>query len=198
MVRKEKAEAVKELEEVFKSASTLVMAEYRGLTVSQQTQLRKDLKKAGASFNVVKMSLAKRAAENVGYKDILEYFAGPTGIAVIESDPVEAAKVLKKFSTENEAFVVKGGLMEEDPLTIEQLNVLASIDSRDVLLAKIAGGFNAPVSKLARTLKGVLNKSGYAFKALLENKESTGEINSESEESEASDEAKEEIKKEEE
>ena len=198
MVRKEKAEAVKELEEVFKSASTLVMAEYRGLTVSQQTQLRKDLKKAGASFNVVKMSLAKRAAENVGYKDILEYFAGPTGIAVIESDPVEAAKVLKKFSTENEAFVVKGGLMEEDPLTIEQLNVLASIDSRDVLLAKIAGRFNAPVSKLARTLKGVLNKPGYAFKALLENKESTGEINSESEESEASDEAKEEIKKEEE
>ena len=174
------------------------MAEYRGLTVSQQTQLRKDLKEAGASFNVVKMSLAKRAAENAGYKDILDYFSGPTGIAVIQTDPVEAAKVLKNFSTENEAFVVKGGLMDEEPLTIEQLNVLASIDSRDVLLAKIAGGFNAPVTKLAGTIKGVLNKSGYAFKALLEKKESTGEINSESEESEASDEAKEDIKKEEE
>ena len=110
----------------------------------------------------------------------------------------KAAKVLKNFSTENEAFVVKGGLMDEEPLTIEQLNVLASIDSRDVLLAKIAGGFNAPVTKLAGTIKGVLNKSGYAFKALLEKKESTGEINSESEESEASDEAKEDIKKEEE
>ena len=198
MVREDKVEAVKDLEEVFKSASTLVMAEYRGLTVSQQTQLRKELKKAGASFNVVKMSLAKRAAENVGYKDILEYFAGPTGIAVIETDPVEAAKVLKNFSTENEAFVVKGGLMDEEPLTIEQLNVLASIDSRDVLLAKIAGGFNAPVSKLAGTIKSVLSKSGYAFKALIEKKESTGEINSESEESEASGEAKEDIKKEEE
>tara|TARA_B100000686_G_scaffold5291_1_gene5302 strand:- start:56 stop:652 length:597 start_codon:yes stop_codon:yes gene_type:complete len=198
MVREDKVETVKDLEEVFKSASTLVMAEYRGLTVSQQTQLRKELKKAGASFNVVKMSLAKRAAENVGYKDILEYFAGPTGIAVVETDPVEAAKVLKNFSTENEAFVVKGGLMDEEPLTIEQLNVLASIDSRDVLLAKIAGGFNAPVSKLAGTIKSVLSKSGYAFKALIEKKESTGEINSESEESEASNEAKEEIKKEEE
>ena len=97
MVREEKVEAVKELEEVFKSASTLVMAEYRGLTVSQQTQLRKDLKEAGASFNVVKMSLAKRAAENAGYKDILDYFSGPTGIAVIQTDPVEAAKVLKNF-----------------------------------------------------------------------------------------------------
>merc|ERR1712167_474920 len=104
-------------------------------------------------MGVVKMSLAKRAAENVGYKDILEYFAGPTGVTVIESDPVEAAKVLKEFSKENEAFIVKGGLMDKEPLTIEQLNVLASIDSRDVLLAKIAGGFNAPVSKLAGTLK---------------------------------------------
>ena len=198
MVREDKVEAVKELEEIFKSAGTLVMAEYRGLTVSQQTQLRKDLKNAGASFNVVKMSLAKRAAENVGYKDILEHFAGPTGIAVIESDPVEAAKVLKEFSKENDAFIVKGGLMDQEPLTIEQLNVLASIDSRDVLLAKIAGGFNAPVSKLARTLKAVLNKSGYAFKALIEKKESTGETSSESEQSEVSNEAEEEIKKEEE
>ena len=145
-----------------------------------------------------KLGIGTAAAENVGYQDILEYFSGPTGIAVIQTDPVEAAKVLKNFSTENEAFIVKGGLMDEEPLTIEQLNVLASIDSRDVLLAKIAGGFNAPVSKLAGTIKGVLNKSGYAFKALLEKKESTGEKNSQSEESEASNEAKEEIKKEEE
>ena len=88
--------------------------------------------------------------------------------------------------------------MDKEPLTIEQLNVLASIDSRDILLAKIAGGFNAPVSKLAGTLKAVLNKSGFAFKALIEKKESTGEISSESEKSEVSNEAEEEIKKEEE
>ena len=88
--------------------------------------------------------------------------------------------------------------MDQEPLSMEQLDVLASIDSRDVLLAKIAGGFNAPVTKLAGTLKGVLNKSGFAFKALIEKKESTGEISSESEQSEVSDEAEEEIKKEEE
>ena len=198
MVRKDKQDKVKELEDLFKKANTLVLAEYRGLTVSQQTLLRKNLKNVGATFNVVKMSLAKRAAENVGYKDILEYFAGPTGVAVIESDPVAAAKVLKEFSKENEAFIVKGGLMDQEPLTMEQLDVLASIDSRDVLLAKIAGGFNAPVTKLAGTLKGVLNKSGFAFKALIEKKESTGEISSESEQSEVSNEAEEEIKKEEE
>ena len=70
-------------------------------------------------------------------------------MAVIESDPVEAAKVLKEFSKENEAFVVKGGLMDSEPLTVDQLNVLAEIEPRDVLLAKIAGGFNAPLVKVA-------------------------------------------------
>ena len=198
MVREDKVQVVKDLEELFKSANALVLAEYRGLTVTQQTKLRRELKNAGASFNVVKMSLAKRAAENIGLDSLNEYFAGPTGVAVIESDPVEAAKVLKEFSKENEAFIVKGGLMDKEPLTIEQLNVLASIDSRDILLAKIAGGFNAPVSKLAGTLKAVLNKSGFAFKALIEKKESTEEISSESEKSEVSNEAEEEIKKEEE
>ena len=198
MVREDKVKVVKDLEELFKSANALVLAEYRGLTVTQQTKLRRELKNAGASFNVVKMSLAKRAAENIGLDSLNDYFSGPTGIAVIESDPVEAAKVLKEFSKENDAFIVKGGLMDQEPLTIEQLNVLASIDSRDVLLAKIAGGFNAPATKLAGTLKAVLNKSGYAFKALIEKKESTGETSSESEQSEVSNEAEEEIKKEEE
>ena len=74
MVRKDKKDKVKELEALFQEANTLVLSEYRGLTVSQQTQLRRNLKKAGASFNVVKMSLAKRAASNVGFDDILDYF----------------------------------------------------------------------------------------------------------------------------
>ena len=91
------------------------------------------------------MSLAKRAASNVGFDDILDYFSGPTAVTVIESDPVEAAKVLKEFSSDNESFVVKGGLMDQKPLSIDQLNVLASIEPKEVLLAKIAGGFNAPL-----------------------------------------------------
>ena len=107
MVREDKVQVVKDLEELFKSANALVLAEYRGLTVTQQTKLRRELKNAGASFNVVKMSLAKRAAENIGLDSLNEYFAGPTGVAVIESDPVEAAKVIKEFSKENEAFVKK-------------------------------------------------------------------------------------------
>ena len=176
MVREDKVKVVKDLEDLFKSANALVLAEYRGLTVTQQTKLRRELKNAGASFNVVKMSLAKRAAENIGLDSLNDYFSGPTGVAVIESDPVEAAKVLKEFSKENEAFVVKGGLMNSEPLTVDQINVLANIEPRDVLLAKIAGGFNAPLVKVAATTKAILNKAGYAFSALLEKKDSGIEV----------------------
>ena len=176
MVRENKVEAVKNLEDLSKNANALVMAEYRGLSVSQQTKLRRDLKKAGASFNVVKMTLAKRAAENIGLESLSEHFTGPTGITVIESDPVEAAKVLKNFAKDNEAFVVKGGLMNSEPLTVDQINVLANIESRDVLLAKIAGGFNAPLVKLAMGTKAIINKAGYAFSALLEKKDNGIEV----------------------
>ena len=198
MVRQDKADKVKELEELFSSANALVLAEYRGLTVTEQTKLRRELKNAGATFNVVKMSLAKRAAENIGYESILVHFAGPTGVAVIESDPVEAAKVHKQFSKDYDSFVVKGGLMESEPLTIDQINILASIETRDVLLAKIAGGFNSPLTKMALGLKGVLSKSGYAFKALLDMKEANPETSSEAKESDSSKEDSEDVIKEEE
>ena len=198
MVRQDKADKVKELEKLFSSANALVLAEYRGLTVTEQTKLRRELKNAGATFNVVKMSLAKRAAENIGYESILEHFAGPTGVAVIESDPVEAAKVLKQFSKDYDSFVVKGGLMESEPLTIDQINILASIETRDVLLAKIAGGFNSPLTKMALGLKGVLSKSGYAFKALLDMKEANPETSTEAKESDSSKEDSEDVIKEEE
>ena len=118
-------------------------------------------------------------------------------MAVIESDPVEAAKVLKEFSKENEAFVVKGGLMDSEPLTLDQLNVLAEIEPRDVLLAKIAGGFNAPLVKVAAGAKAVINKAGYALSALVD-KKASGEEVSEAADSVKEEVASEEVKKEEE
>jgi large subunit ribosomal protein L10 len=139
------------------------------------------------------MSLAKRAAENIGLDTLNEYFAGPTGVTVIESDPVEAAKVIKEFSKENEAFVIKGGLMDSEPLTLDQINILAEIEPRDVLLAKIAGGFNAPLVKVAASAKAVINKAGYALSALVDKKasgEEVSEATNSNEEEVASDEVK--------
>jgi large subunit ribosomal protein L10 len=170
MVKEQKVERVKQLETLFSDASSLILAEYRGLSVSQQMKLRRELKNVGASFNVVKMSLAKRAAENIGFKNIVDYLNGPTGVAVIDSDPVEAAKVLKTFSKEHDSFVIKGGMMEGEDLTLDKFEILATIDSRDVLLAKLAGGFIAPLNKFFGVGKALLSKPAYALQALLEQK----------------------------
>ena len=104
---------------------------------------------------------------------------------------------LKEFSKENEAFVVKGGLMDSEPLTVDQLNVLAEIEPRDVLIAKIAGGFNAPLVKVAAGAKAVINKAGYALSALVD-KKASGEEVSETADSVKEEVASEEVKKEEE
>ena len=170
MAREQKVEKVKKLESMFTDASSLVLAEYRGLSVSQQTKLRRELKNVGASFNVVKMSLAKRAAKNIGFENIVEYLNGPTGVAVIDADPVEAAKVLKTFSKEHDFFIIKGGMMEGEDLTLEKFEILATIDSRNILLAKLAGGLIAPLNKFFGVGKALLNKPAYAFQALVEQK----------------------------
>ena len=106
----------------------------------------------------------------VGYKNIVDYLNGPTGVAVIDSDPVEAAKVLKTFSKEHDSFVIKGGMMEGEDLTLDKFEILATIDSRDVLLAKLAGGFIAPLNKFFGVGKALLSKPAYALQALLEQK----------------------------
>jgi len=170
MAREQKVERVKQLELLFSEASSLVLAEYRGLSVSQQMQLRRELKNVGASFNVVKMSLAKRAAENIGFENIVDYLNGPTGVAIIDSDPVGAAKVLKTFSKEHDSFIIKGGMMEGEDLTLDKFEILATIDSRDVLLAKLAGVLLAPLNKFFGVGKALLNKPAYAFQALIERK----------------------------
>ena len=170
MARNKKVEKVKEIEEIFSNASSLVLAEYRGLSVNQQMRLRRELDNVGASFSVMKMSLAKRAAENIGFENIVDFLSGPTGVAVINSDPVDAAKVLKNFSEEHEYFVIKGGRMEGEDLTVDKFNLLAILDSREVLLAKLAGGFLAPLNKFFGTGKALINKPAYAFQALIEKK----------------------------
>ena len=125
------------------------------------------------------------------------YVAGPTCGAVMESVPVEAVKVIQEFAKENEAFVIKGGLMDSEPLTLDQINVLAEIEPRDVLLAKIAGGFNAPLVKVAASAKAVINKAGYALSALV-NKKASGEEGSEANNSNEEEVAADEVKNEEE
>ncbi|MGH3517651.1 MAG: 50S ribosomal protein L10 [Haloechinothrix sp.] len=148
MAKPDKVAAVAEIADRFRTSSAAVVTEYTGLSVSQLTELRRTLG-SGAKYRVAKNTLVKRAAEDAGIEGMDELFIGPTAIAFIEGEPVEAAKALKKFAKDNAALVIKGGYMDGRPITVGEISQLADLESREVLLAKAAGAFKAKLSQAA-------------------------------------------------
>ena len=137
-IRTDKAGSVAELTEKFQSSNATVLTEYRGLTVRQLTELRRSL--GGAQYTVAKNTLAKRAAANAGLAGLDELFTGPTALAFVSGDVVEAAKGLREFAKANPQLVIKGGVFEGKPISAAEVTKLADLESREVLLAKLAGG----------------------------------------------------------
>ena len=174
MPRPEKVQAVEEIKERFADASASFITEYRGLTVGQQQTLRNALREAGASYKVFKMTLTRRALDELGHNDLDEFLVGPTAIAFASDDPVPVAKALKDFGAEHEALVVKAGWFNGDVLMPEMVAKLASIEPREVLLAKIAGAAKAPLSKFAGMLGSMNRDAASMFSQLLEKKEAEG------------------------
>jgi large subunit ribosomal protein L10 len=169
MARDDKSAAVAEITEQFRSASAAVLTEYRGLTVSQVTALRRSLSGV-ATYSVVKNTLTRIAARDAGVEGLDELLVGPSAIAFVTGDPVEAAKGLKTFAKENPALVVKGGYMDGRVLNASEVAKLADLESREVLLAKMAGAmkakmsqaaalFVAPLSQVARTVEALRVKA---------------------------------------
>lgn len=168
MARPDKAAAITELEESFRSSDAVLLTEYRGLTVAQLKTLRRSM--AGtAKYSVVKNTLAAIAARNTGYDFLEADLKGPTAIAFVTGEPVEAAKALRDFAKENEALVIKSSAMEGAPLSAEDVKKLADLESREVLLAKAAGVlkatmfqaaymFTAPAIKVVRTVDALREK----------------------------------------
>lgn len=175
MPRPEKVQAVAEIKERLEQANAVFLAEYAGLSVKQQQTLRRGLREGGAEFKVVKMTLAKRAAAELEYTDLDELLLGPTGMAFADGDPVTAAKALKDFAKENDAFSVKGGMLGGEFLTPERVSELAEIESRDVLLSKIAGVMQAPMAKMAGLLAALPRNLATAMQQLVEKKEAAGD-----------------------
>ncbi len=175
MPRPEKVQAVAEIKERLERARAVFLAEYAGLSVKQQQMLRRGLREGGAEFKVVKMTLARRAAAELELADLDELFLGPTGIAFADGDPVSAAKALKEFAKENESFTVKGGLLGSEFLSPERISELAEIESREVLLSKIAGAMQAPMANLAGLLEALPRNLASAMQQLVEKKEETGD-----------------------
>ncbi|MGI9666739.1 MAG: 50S ribosomal protein L10 [Acidimicrobiia bacterium] len=173
MPRPEKVQAVAEIKERMEGAQAVFLAEYAGLSVKQQQDLRRELRANGAEFKVVKMTLARLAADDLDVDSLDELLLGPTGLAFADEDPASAAKVLKDFSKENDVFVVKGGLLGSEFLTPEKISELADLEPREVLLAKLAGAMQAPMSNLAGLLAALPRNTASVFQQLLEQKEAS-------------------------
>ena len=171
MPRPEKVQAVADIRERLEGAQAVFLAEYAGLSVTQQQELRRALRANGAEFKVVKMTLAKRAADDLEIESLDDLLLGPTGLAFADGDPVGAAKVLKDFSKEHEVFVIKGGLLGPEFLTPERISELADIEPREVLLAKLAGAMQAPIANMAGLLAALPRNTASALQQLLEKKE---------------------------
>ena len=171
MPRPEKVQAVEKIREQFEEARATFVTEYRGLTVAEQQQLRRNVRKAQGEYRVVKMSLARRAVEGLSLEGLPELLVGPTALAFANDDPVPVAKVLRDFATDHDKLIIKGGIFGGALLPPEQISRLAEIESREVLLSRIAGGFKAPLSKVAVALGAKLREAASMFTQLLEKKE---------------------------
>jgi len=149
MATPEKTAAVAEIVEDFRTANATVLTEYRGLSVGLMKQLRRSLGVKN-KYSVVKNTLTKIAAKEAGVDLDPAMLAGPSAVAFIKGDPIDAAKALRDFAKENPLLVIKGGIFEGKAVTTAEIMQLANLESREVLLAKIAGAMKASMSKAAR------------------------------------------------
>ena len=150
MATPEKTAAVAEIVEDFRTANATVLTEYRGLSVGLMKQLRRSLGVKN-KYSVVKNTLTKIAAKEAGVDLDPALLVGPSAVAFIKGDPIDAAKALRDFAKENPLLVIKGGIFDGKAVTTAEIMQLANLESREVLLAKIAGAMKASMSKAART-----------------------------------------------
>ena len=165
MANPEKAAAVAELKEFFSNSDAAVLTEYRGLTVAQLKELRRSLGE-NAEYAVVKNTLTAIAAKELGIDAFDGQLAGPSAIAFISGDPVEAAKSLRDFAKTNPQLIIKSGYLEGKALTEAEIKQLADLESREVLLAKVAGAAQASLSQAAALFQAPLSKTVRTAEAL--------------------------------
>lgn len=176
MAKADKTAVVDEIRTKLDGSDAAVLTEYRGLTVTELAELRGALRPAGAEYKVFKNTLARRAVEAAGFADLLPLLEGPTAFAFVNGDAVVAAKALKDFGRSNPALIVKGGLLGPKFLTPSEISQLAEIEPRDVLLAKLAGGFQAPLVKAAGLFQAFTRNFAYGMKAYIDQRVEGGEV----------------------
>lgn len=170
-VLEQKKEVVVELSEKIKASKALVFADYRGLTVEQDTELRNALRKAGVDYKVVKNTLTRFAMKENGIEGIDSFLNGPTAMAASETDPVAPAKVLAEYAKKFDKLELKVGVVEGKVIDIAGITALAELPPREVLIARVLGGFNAPISGFVNVLNANLTGLVVALNAIAKQKE---------------------------
>ena len=157
-----KAEVVKQTVELINNAESAIVVDYRGLTVAEVTDLRKQLRDAGVKMSVIKNKILDRAVEGTDYEDLRSTFVGPTAVAFSDEDPIAPAKILKKFADDHDALEIKGGFIEKSVKTLDEINEYANMPGREELLSMLASALQDPMRKIARAVKAIADKEDKA------------------------------------
>ncbi|NLY42837.1 MAG: 50S ribosomal protein L10 [Clostridiaceae bacterium] len=174
-ILEQKKQAVQELAEKMSRASSGVLVDYRGLTVEQDTVLRNRLRKAGVEYKVVKNTLTRLAAKQTGLDELDPFLHGPTSLALTYDDPVAAAKVLSEYAKENDKLEIKVGFIEGRIIDAKEVKALGELPPKEVLIARVLGGFNAPIAGFVNVLSANIRGLAVALKAIADKRAQAGE-----------------------
>jgi len=169
--RAEKVAVVDEVTGKLQAADAVIVTEYRGMKVGQLAGLRRQLRDQGGEYKVYKNTLARFAAQNAGVAELADLMVGPTALAFVEGDAAAVAKVLRDAARTNPLLIIKGGSMSGKTLSAKDVEALADLPSREVLLAQFAGALQAPLVKTAGLLQALPRNFAYGLKALIEQQE---------------------------
>ncbi|MBS7361586.1 MAG: 50S ribosomal protein L10 [Oscillospiraceae bacterium] len=159
-ILEQKKKVVSELADTLSSSVAGVIVDYKGITVDEDTKLRKELREAGVKYAVVKNTILKLAAEKADLSDIDDVLEGTTAIATSAEDHVAAARILSKFAENSKTFTIKKGFLDGKVIGVETVESLAKLPSKDVLLATVCNAFNAPIAAFARAMQALVEKGG--------------------------------------
>jgi large subunit ribosomal protein L10 len=164
---------VDEIKENIQGAQSIVLVNYRGLNVEEVTELRAKYREANVNYKVYKNTMMRRAFEELGYEGLDEVFKGPSAIAFGMEDPASAAKISAEFAEDHEALEIKSGMVDGKVLSLEEIDALAKLPSKEVLLAQVLGGLNAPIQGLANVLNGTIRSLAIVLQQIAEKEEQT-------------------------
>lgn len=165
-----KSANVEEIKEKIGKAQSIILVDYRGLDVAQLTELRGRYRKSGVDYKVYKNTMMRFAFKDLGLEDFNEYLKGPSAVAFSYDDPVSAAKVTAEFAKTNAKLEIKAGIVDGKVIDIEGVKSLAELPSKEVLIAQVLGGFNAPIQGFANVLQGTIRSLAIVLNAIAEEK----------------------------